>query len=205
APSIDIGIHFPALPSLTLVPGTPVYYAPSVDTNFFFYDGMYWVFKDDTWYASSWYNGPWAVVEPDIVPDFILRVPVRYYRHPLPAVLFPRGGGERAAGVGRALGQELGSEACGLGAGGARADSPRGARADLPAPVLREALSDTSAAGGAPQPALQVPASRGGGAAALPAACGAAAARPRTRRRGTPLTLASDPRFLEATALPRQC
>ena len=82
APSIDIGIHFPALPSLTLVPGTPVYYAPSVDTNFFFYDGMYWVFKDDTWYASSWYNGPWAVVEPDIVPDFILRVPVRYYRHP---------------------------------------------------------------------------------------------------------------------------
>jgi len=82
APSIDIGIHFPALPSLTVVPGTPVYYAPSVDTNFFFYDGMYWVLKDDTWYTSSWYNGPWAVVDPDIVPDFILRVPVRYYRHP---------------------------------------------------------------------------------------------------------------------------
>jgi len=83
-PSLDIGIHFPALPSLTIVPGTPVYYAPSVDTNFFFYDGMYWVYKDDNWYASSWYNGPWAAVDPTIVPDFLLRVPVRYYRRPPP-------------------------------------------------------------------------------------------------------------------------
>ena len=40
-PSIDIGIHLPALPTLTIVPGSPVYYAPSVDGNFFFYDGMY--------------------------------------------------------------------------------------------------------------------------------------------------------------------
>ena len=81
-PSIDIGIHFGALPSLTIVPGTPVYYAPTVDANFFFYDGMYWVYRDDNWYASSWYNGPWAVVDPEIVPDFLLRVPVRYYRRP---------------------------------------------------------------------------------------------------------------------------
>jgi hypothetical protein len=81
-PSLDIGIHFGALPSLTIVPGTPVYYAPAVDANFFFYDGMYWVLKDDNWYASSWYNGPWAVVDPEIVPDFLLRVPVRYYRRP---------------------------------------------------------------------------------------------------------------------------
>jgi hypothetical protein len=26
------------------VPGLPVYYAPSVNSNFFFYDGMYWVY-----------------------------------------------------------------------------------------------------------------------------------------------------------------
>lgn len=81
-PSLDIGIHFPALPSLTLVPGSPVYYAPSVDANFFFYDGMYWIYQNDSWYSSSWYNGPWALVGPDIVPAFILRVPVRYYRRP---------------------------------------------------------------------------------------------------------------------------
>ncbi len=82
APSLDIGIHLPALPSLTVVPGSPVYYAPSVDANYFFYDGMYWVYQNDNWYSSSWYNGPWALVEPDVVPSFILQVPVRYYRRP---------------------------------------------------------------------------------------------------------------------------
>jgi hypothetical protein len=81
-PSIDIGIHLPALPALTLVPGSPVYYAPSVNGNFFFYDGMYWVNQNDNWYSSSWYNGPWALVDPDIVPAFILQVPVRCYRRP---------------------------------------------------------------------------------------------------------------------------
>lgn len=82
APSVDIGIHFGALPALTVVPGTPVYYAPSVDANFFFYDGMYWVFQDGNWFASSWYDGPWAPVDPEIVPIFVLHVPVRYYRRP---------------------------------------------------------------------------------------------------------------------------
>jgi hypothetical protein len=81
-PTLDIGIHLPGLPSLTIVPGSPVYYAPQVDTNFFFYDGMYWVYQDDSWYASSWYNGPWAAVDPGIVPEILLRVPVRYYRRP---------------------------------------------------------------------------------------------------------------------------
>jgi len=81
-PSLDIGIHLGALPSLTVVPGSPVYYAPSVNGNFFFYDGMYWVFENDNWYSSSWYNGPWALVDPDIVPNFVLQVPVRYYRQP---------------------------------------------------------------------------------------------------------------------------
>jgi len=47
-PSIDIGIHLPALPALTIVPGSP-----GVDGNFFFYDGMYWVYQNDNWYSSS--------------------------------------------------------------------------------------------------------------------------------------------------------
>jgi hypothetical protein len=81
-PTLDIGIHLPALPTLTLIPGSPVYYAPSVSANFFFYDGMYWVYQNDNWYSSSWYNGPWALVGPDIVPAFLLQVPVRYYRRP---------------------------------------------------------------------------------------------------------------------------
>jgi hypothetical protein len=43
---------------------------------------MYWVYQEDNWYASSWYNGPWGLVEPEIVPVFILQIPVRYYRQP---------------------------------------------------------------------------------------------------------------------------
>ena len=81
-PNVSIGINLPAYPELAVVPGYPVYYAPRLDANYFFYDGMYWVFQNDNWYASSWYNGPWWLVNPEDVPLFVLRIPVRYYRHP---------------------------------------------------------------------------------------------------------------------------
>ena len=82
AVGVSIGINIPAYPRLVPVPGYPVYYAPGVDTNYFFYDGMYWVFNGDNWYMSSWYNGPWTLVDPYDVPAFILQVPVRYYHRP---------------------------------------------------------------------------------------------------------------------------
>jgi hypothetical protein len=81
-PHVSIGINLPLVPDLEPVPGYPVYYAPEVDSNYFFYDGMYWVLQDDNWYASSWYNGPWGVVGPEYVPAYLLRIPVRYYRRP---------------------------------------------------------------------------------------------------------------------------
>lgn len=80
--SVRIGIRLNFFPTLIVIPGYPVYYAPQLDTNFFFYDGMYWVYQDDYWYASSWYDGPWILVDPEVVPLFILRIPVRYYRRP---------------------------------------------------------------------------------------------------------------------------
>ena len=83
-PGVEIGVNVPAYPELVVVPGSPVYYAPYADTNYFFYDGLYWVYVNDSWYASSWYNGPWRVVRPDRVPLYVLRVPVRYYRRPPP-------------------------------------------------------------------------------------------------------------------------
>ena len=81
-PNVSIGINLPLYPELVAVPGYPVYYAPGVDGNYFFYDGMYWVYQNDNWYASSWYNGPWGFVDPFYVPLYVLRVPVGYYRQP---------------------------------------------------------------------------------------------------------------------------
>jgi len=81
-PGVSIGINVPVYPELVPVPGYPVYYAPRVNSNYFFYDGMYWVYQGDNWYASSWYNGPWGRVAPAVVPLFVLRIPVRYYRAP---------------------------------------------------------------------------------------------------------------------------
>ncbi len=81
-PGINIGINVPAYPQLVQVPGYPVYYAPGMNSNYFFYDGLYWVYQGDNWYASSWYNGPWQLTGPEYVPLFVLRIPVRYYRQP---------------------------------------------------------------------------------------------------------------------------
>jgi hypothetical protein len=81
-PNVSIGINLPIYPELEPIPGYPVYYAPRLDANYFFYDGMYWIYRGDSWYASSWYNGPWALVDPESVPLYVLRVPLRYYRQP---------------------------------------------------------------------------------------------------------------------------
>jgi hypothetical protein len=83
-PGISIGVSVPVFPDLVLIPGYPVYYDPRGDSNYFFYDGLYWVYQGDQWYESSWYDGPWQGVGPEDVPLFVLRVPVRYYRRPPP-------------------------------------------------------------------------------------------------------------------------
>ena len=83
APGVNIGLNLGAYPNLVPVPGYPVYYAPGVDGNYFYYDGLYWVLGGDgDWYESSWYNGPWQFVDPVNVPAFVLQVPVRYYHRP---------------------------------------------------------------------------------------------------------------------------
>jgi hypothetical protein len=81
-PGLSIGVDMRAYPELVRVPGYPVYWDPRADSNYFFYDGAYWVYQQDGWYMSSWYNGPWHAIAPENVPLFVLRVPVRYYRRP---------------------------------------------------------------------------------------------------------------------------
>jgi hypothetical protein len=81
-PGFSIGINLPVFPELVVVPGYPVYYAPRMNADYFFYDGFYWVFnvEDGQWYSSSWYNGPWVFVQPVYVPQPLLVIPFRYYR-----------------------------------------------------------------------------------------------------------------------------
>ena len=79
---INIGLNVSSYPDLEPIPGYPAYYAPGMNSNYFFYDGMYWVYQGDTWYSSEWYNGPWSPVDSFGVPLFVLRIPVRYYRQP---------------------------------------------------------------------------------------------------------------------------
>lgn len=79
---MSIGVDLFEYPEMEVIPGYPVYYAPQLQMNYFFYDGKYWVFQDDNWYESSWYDGPWWLVDPDDVPDYILRIPVQYYLEP---------------------------------------------------------------------------------------------------------------------------
>ncbi len=82
APGVSIGVDIGTYPQLVPIPDYPVYYAPQLNANYFFYDGMYWIYIGDNWYTSAWYDGPWTFVEPVFVPLYILRVPVRYYRRP---------------------------------------------------------------------------------------------------------------------------
>lgn len=78
----NVSISLSTYPDMVRVPGYPVYYASGLNSNYFFYDGMYWIFETDRWYSSNWYNGPWASVDPEFVPLYLLRVPVRYFRRP---------------------------------------------------------------------------------------------------------------------------
>jgi hypothetical protein len=79
---VSISVNMPVYPEMTVVPGYPVYYDPMAESNYFFYDGMFWVYANDGWYSSSWYNGPWVVADPLVVPVFLYRIPVGYYRSP---------------------------------------------------------------------------------------------------------------------------
>ena len=80
-PPETVGVTVSSYPELVQVPGYPVYYAPGMNSNYFFYDGMFWLFQGDQWFASSWFNGPWGRIRPESVPVFVLRVPVSYYRN----------------------------------------------------------------------------------------------------------------------------
>jgi hypothetical protein len=84
---INIGVGVPPLvlsapPQLVVVPGTPVYYAPEVSANLFFYKGRYYTVANGVWSRAPAYNGPWAVIQIGQVPAPVAAVPVEYYKIP---------------------------------------------------------------------------------------------------------------------------
>ena len=89
-----------APPQLVVVPGTPVYYAPSLSVNFFAYGGRYYTHHNGAWFVATTYNGPWGFVAMERVPQPVLAVPVAYYKAP-PGHMKGRGGPPRWAGHGK--------------------------------------------------------------------------------------------------------
>jgi hypothetical protein len=84
---INIGLGVTPLvltapPQLVVVPGTPVYYAPDISANLFFYKGRYYSVANGVWSRAPAYSGPWAVIQIGQVPAPIVAVPVEYYKIP---------------------------------------------------------------------------------------------------------------------------
>jgi len=71
-----------APPQLVVVPGSPVFYAPSASMNFFAYGGRYYTFHEGAWFVATTYGSPWVAVAPAKVPRPVLTVPVAYYKVP---------------------------------------------------------------------------------------------------------------------------
>jgi hypothetical protein len=78
--SVSLGIRIGEEPRLVVVPGTPVYEAPSLPYNYFFYHRGYYLYHEGAWFRAATYNGPWTVIAIEQVPRPILRVPAEHYR-----------------------------------------------------------------------------------------------------------------------------
>ena len=81
-PASGAAVEVPEYPQMISVNGSPVYYDPGSSSNYFFYDGSFWVYQADEWFTGAWFNGPWTRVAPLAVPVYLLRVPVRFFRDP---------------------------------------------------------------------------------------------------------------------------
>lgn len=85
---VNIGASSPpppmvlAAPPLVVVPGTPVYYAPSLSLNFFAYGGRYYTHHNGAWFVAATSGAPWTFLAVNRVPQPVLAVPASYYKVP---------------------------------------------------------------------------------------------------------------------------
>lgn len=84
---IGIGVPLPIVvipepPAVVLIPGAPVYYAPDVGIDLFFYSGRWYREHNGHWYMATYYNGPWAYLPAPRVPAVFIYLPADYYHIP---------------------------------------------------------------------------------------------------------------------------
>ena len=65
---------------LVVVPGTPVYEAPALPYNYFYYNGGYYLYRERAWFWGASYNGPWTNIEPYSLPVRFGQMPRQYLR-----------------------------------------------------------------------------------------------------------------------------
>jgi hypothetical protein len=80
--SLSVDLQIGSRPALAAVPGTAVYYAPSVSYNYFACGGRCYVYHNEVWLVAISHNGPWTVIALEHVPRPVLGVPVQYYKAP---------------------------------------------------------------------------------------------------------------------------
>ena len=75
-------VLIPAAPAVVCIPDTPVYYAPDVGIDIFFYSGHWYRPYRGYWYRATYYNGPWAYLPPQRVPAVLVHLPANNYNVP---------------------------------------------------------------------------------------------------------------------------
>jgi hypothetical protein len=109
ADSVSIGVNIgspppvivsTAPPPLVAVPGSPVYYAPSLSINYFAYGGRYYSHHNGAWFVAANYGAPWINIAVGGVPQPVLAIPVGYYKVP-PGHMKKGGGPPPWAGQGK--------------------------------------------------------------------------------------------------------
>jgi hypothetical protein len=100
ADSLSIGVNIGSPPPLVAVPGSPVFYAPSLSINYFAYGGRYYSHHNGAWFVAANYGAPWINIAVGGVPQPVLAVPVAYYKVP-PGHMKKGGGPPPWAGQGK--------------------------------------------------------------------------------------------------------
>ena len=86
--NVNIGINVPPAivvsspPSVIVIPGTYVYFAPDIDAEVFFYGGWWWRPHAGRWHRAAEFGDPWVVIEIGRVPGVLLKLPPDYRRVP---------------------------------------------------------------------------------------------------------------------------